>query len=419
MPQVASAQAVTFTADVAPILIENCVTCHRAGGQGPMSLETYDAVRPWAPIIADKVASRQMPPFHIDSNIGIQSFKGDRRLSDQEIATLVSWVESGAEMGDPALMPELPVFPDATAWEIGEPDIVVDWYYELPATGPDHFGSLYSEPINVPGEGDRYIKAIQSRPYDNQSMRTVHHALSHSQGQGDGGAEEQFLVEYASGKRAEFYPDDAGVLVPDGESVRLSYHLHPIGEPVSIRFQLGIVLHPEGYVPEHRRWTKQMARVSHDIDLPPNQVTRTDGYFTMQENAMITAFQPHMHALGRYQCIELIYPSGSAGAATETVSCAHWDYNWHTIYNYADDVAPIAPKGTVVHLISYFDNTHNNPGANDPDNWAGDGERTVDEMSFAWIGWIELTDEEYTAKLEERKRLRQEAEAVVDATVAR
>lgn len=411
MPQSASAQAsfassngaaVTYAGEVAAILNENCVTCHRADGGAPMSLTTYEEVRPWARVIRDRVASRKMPPWHIDPNIGIQKFKGDISLTNEEIATVVAWVEAGAPLGDPARIPEPPQFASSAAWEIGEPDLIVEWDYTVPAAGPDEFGDLYSEPIEL--KEDRYIKAIQSRAVDSQSRRVVHHALSYAQGQGTGGADEQFLVEYASGKRAEFYPDDAGVLLPAGTKIRLSYHMHPVGEEIDAKFQLGIVLHPKGYEPEFRRWTKQLGQRSADIDLPPNQVTRTDGYVYFHENAKITAWQPHMHALGTYQCIELIYPTAGATAKTETLSCAHWDYNWHTIYNYADDVAPLVPKGTVVHIISYFDNTANNPGNHDPNNWTGDGDRTIDEMSFSWIGWVELTDEQYLEQLEKRKQ---------------
>lgn len=428
VPAPASAQAavassdeipVTYAGEVAEIINENCVTCHREGGVAPMSLMTYDEVEQWAPLIRMKVANREMPPWHIDPDIGIQKFKGDRSLTEEEIAAIVTWADNGAPMGDAADIPDPPEFGDLTAsggepWEIGEPDVIAEWDYDVPATGPDHFGDVYSDPIEL--EEDRYIKAIQTRTLDAKSRRVVHHALSYAQGEGTGGANEQFLVEYASGKRAEFYPDDAGVLLPAGTKIRLSYHMHPVGEEITAKVQLGIVLHPKGYEPEHRRWTKQLGQRSALIDLPPNQVTRTDGYVYFHKNAKITAFQPHMHALGTYQCLELIYPTPGATARTETVSCANWDYNWHTIYNYADDAAPIVPKGTVAHIISYFDNTENNPGNHDPDNWTGDGPRTIDEMSFAWIGWVELTDAEYREELEQRREQSQEADVVADAT---
>jgi hypothetical protein len=114
-----------------------------------------------------------------------------------------------------------------------------------------------------------------------------------------------------------------------------------------------------------------------------------------------------MHGLGTYQCLELIYPSTGATAQTEIVSCAHWDYNWHTIYNYADDVQPLVPAGTVGHMISFFDNTESNPGNHDARNWVGDGGRTIDEMSFSWLGWVDLTDEQYNEELAQRNTMQE------------
>ena len=136
---------VTFTRDVAPILYESCVVCHRAGEMAPMSLTTYAEVRPWARSIRNRVVAREMPPWHIDKNIGIQDFKEDISLADEQIATVAAWVDAGAPMGDPADLPVMPEFPDWSEWQIGEPDLVVRYPdYLVPAEGPDLFGSLYA-----------------------------------------------------------------------------------------------------------------------------------------------------------------------------------------------------------------------------------------------------------------------------------
>jgi len=142
------------------------------------------------------------------------------------------------------------------------------------------------------------------------------------------------------------------------------------------------------------------------LDIPAGQVVRHDGYTRLNKAARITGFQPHMHQLGKRQCLELIYPSGK----TEMVSCASWDFNWHIAYNYQDDVAPIVPSGTVLHVISYHDNTAGNRAAHDPKNWAGSGNRTIDEMAFAHISWYDLTDQEYEQELAARTRVRKTAE---------
>jgi hypothetical protein len=374
---------------------------------------TYDEVRPWAPLIQYKVVNRQMPPWHIDRNIGIQKFKNDRALSDEEVATISAWVNAGAPQGNPGDMPAQQQFADATEWTIGKPDVVVSWEYTVPAVGADLFGDIYTQDLIGKMKNGRYIKAIETRAVDDASRRVVHHALSYASNTGDisDQEEDQFLVEYASGKSAEIYPDNSGVLIQPDTQIRLSYHMHPVGVETNAKVELGIVFYPEDVVPEYRRWSKQLAQRQSLIDIPGGEVVRTDGYVYFHTNATITAFQPHMHGLGSYQCLELIYPSGGATAQTEMVSCANWDYNWHTIYNYDDDVAPLVPAGTVAHVISYFDNTENNPGNHDARNWTGDGGRTIDEMSFSWLGWYSMTDEQYVAELDRRKALQSDAMA--------
>ena len=126
---------VTFTRDVAPILYENCVSCHRPGELAPMALRSYDEVRPWARGIKDKVTSGEMPPWFADARHGF--FKNDTRLLPNEIDTIARWVDAGAPRGDQSDLPELPTFIDG--WQLGEPDLIV--------TLPE---------VNVPAEGDDY-----------------------------------------------------------------------------------------------------------------------------------------------------------------------------------------------------------------------------------------------------------------------
>jgi hypothetical protein len=140
------------------------------------------------------------------------------------------------------------------------------------------------------------------------------------------------------------------------------------------------------------------------IDLPSGEVVRTDGYTLHSKPARLIAYQPHMHTRGLYQCIELIYPSNpSKIMKREMINCAHWNYNWHLVYNYADDAAPLVPAGTIIHIISWHDNSTKNRYNPDPKNWVGYGQRTIDEMGFAWVGWIDLTQQEYEQQLADRK----------------
>lgn len=401
--------SLTFTKDVAPILQRSCQNCHRPGEIAPMSLLTFQDVRPWARAIKTKVVSRAMPPWHIDQTIGITQFKNDASLSDREIQTIVEWVDAGAPQGDIADMPPPRQFIESGLWQIGTPDLIIKFpAYDVAAAGPDQFGELFAD---IPIDEDRYIKAIQTRSTTPASHRVVHHALSYSVDRTEenamGTPEGQFLVEYAQGKNAEVYPDGSGVLLKKGQQARLSYHLHSIGEATKAEVELGLLLYPTGYVPEHIRWSRQLAQPTTPIDIPAGTVTRSDGYTILHKPARLISFQPHMHNLGKRQCIELIYPTSGTRASTEILNCANFNNNWHLTYNYADDVQPLLPAGTILHNIQWHDNSPTNPRALDTNNWVGDGQRTIDEMGFFWIGWIDLTEEEYKTQLEERKAKQQ------------
>ena len=400
----------TFADDIAPIFYDSCVTCHRPGEIAPMSLISYQDARPWARSIKNKVETRAMPPWHLDQNIGVQDFLNDPSLSDDQIATIVKWVDAGAPQGNPANTPTPPEFAPADAWQIGEPDLVVQFpAYEVAAAGPDVFGDLYTD---FGLTEDRYITAIQTKPVGDKARQVVHHALSYAveqdeEGERMGGG--QFLVEYASGKQAELYPEGTGLKLAAGTEARLSYHMHSIGEPTDALVELGIKFLPVGAEPEHVRYSKQLAG-SHGqtigvLDIPAGEVSRSDGYERFSKAAKITMFQPHMHMLGTYQCIEFIYPTQPVRA--ETVNCARFDYNWHMNYNYSDDSMPLIPAGTILHTTTWFDNSSGNRGNRDPNNWVGAGQRTMDEMGFAWIGWYDLTDEEYEAEVAARHGARE------------
>ena len=410
----AGEQAVTFTKEVAPILQRSCVACHRPGLSAPMSLMTYEDARPWARAIKTRVAAREMPPWHLDRNVGIQQFKDNPSLSDAEISTIVKWADGGAPRGNAADMPPQRQFADGSEWAIGKPDLIVRFpAYKVPATGPDVFPDLYA-PVGL--TEDRYIKAIQTRPVSSAARRVVHHAIvtmipaegAAAGDDADSGGGGQFIVEYASGKAPEIYPENSGLLLKAGQTLKLGNHLHSVGEATAAEVEVGFMLYPKGHVPKYIRYSTHHGDPTPDplesLDIPAGEITRVDGYTMHTKPGKIIAFQPHMHIRGKYQCFELIYPSNpSKVLKRETINCANWNYNWHLVYNYADDAAPLVPAGTIVHIISWHDNTAANRYNPDPKNWVGYGDRTVDEMGFSWLGWVDLTEQEYEQEWAARK----------------
>lgn len=437
----------TFSRDVLPILQRSCQKCHRPGASGPMSLVTYDEARPWARSIRARVSARVMPPWHIDRSIG--EYLEDPSLSDDEIATIVTWVDSGAPQGNPADAPPPVQFADADEWTYGEPDLIVRMQkgFVIPAEGPDFTPNEIVDPGITE---DRYVKWVQIIP---DAKRAVHHSHIYVEapegadtsvlnlGMGSNTATELDLIEYGTGNDADIFPDGTAKVIKAGSLFRFSSHYHPYGEEVQDRQRVGIKFYPRGVVPRyvvtsHRirtgvgyDWTLNreaiedlLLRAGHKLDIdepamptgllvqenplhaaaqlsiPPNSVVRHDRYWPLPDHALIISFQPHMHFRGRRLTLEAIHLDGRREVLTDAT---HYEQNWQITYKYK--VPHLFPKGTILHTISYHDNTANNPNNPDPTAWVGWGSRTMDEMGHGWTDIAFLTDAQYQEELESRR----------------
>jgi len=397
----------TFSKDVAPILQRSCQGCHRPGSIAPMSFITYEETRPWARAIKQRVTAREMPPFFIDRTIGVQKFKNDPSLSDDEITKIAGWVDAGAPKGDPADMPPPRQFPDEDNWQIGTPDLVV----ELPAphvVKPEQ-SDVWANYVSPTGlTEDRYIRAVETKP-GKGAREVVHHAITHLlQPDEDTPADddtfvedETFLNEYGIGKPGDVFPEGAGRLIKAGAKVFFQLHYHAVGREITDRTRVGFKFYPKGYVPKYVQHTSAMGGSRAGIDIPAGaDNVRGDGYFRLKQPVRFTSFQPHMHNRGKAMCMEAILPDMSI----EPLSCAKFNFSWHIVYNYADDATPLLPAGTIIHVTSWHDNSPSNKTNPDPRNWVGSGARTIDEMGFAWVNYYYLTQDEYEQAVKERAR---------------
>jgi hypothetical protein len=392
---------VTFTKDVAPILQRSCQNCHHPGSIAPMSLMTYEDARPWAASIRMRVSNREMPPWYIERNVGIQKFKDDPSLSDRDVATIVKWVDEGSPRGNSADMPAARVFDDTDRWHIGKPDLTVQLPKEQ-VIGPIEPDSWRDFTVDTGLKEDRYIQAVETKP-STGAQRVVHHASSSMMFPGDGGDERGgFLNEYAIGKNADIFPEEAGRLIKAGTKLRVNMHYHSIGEEVKDQTSIGFKFFPKGYNPRYTVVTQHVGdSFEEGIDIPAGaDNVRNDGYFVLPRPAIVQSFQPHMHNRGKRMCVEAIHVEGKI----ETLSCAKHNFAWMLVYNYADDVAPVLPAGTIIHVIGWHDNTVANRYNPDPRNWVGFGNRSIDDMSFAWMSFHYLTEQDYKEKLQERTK---------------
>ena len=363
--QAARTDTVTFTKDIAPILQRSCQSCHRPDSLAPMSLISYEEVRPFARAIKQRTGLRNkrgvMPPWFIEKDLGIQHFKDDISLSDAEVATIAKWADSGAPQGSPADMPPPRVWADANAWQIGTPDLIVDTpAVSMKAISPDWWGVLAPAPTGM--TEDRYVSAVEIKEVNDSRKKegratvgglfVFHHAVMAVIAQGGPGGGLGGWPVHEVGRNADIFNPDAGRLLRAGSHVVFpSVHLHANGKDTTANLQIGFTFHPKGYQPKLREQVMNIG--TGDIDLKGMEANqRIDAYQTLTQPMKLSVFEPHMHAAGVRMCVEAIY-----GSLVETLNCAGYDHSWVKTYQYADEAAPLLPRGTILHVIAYFDNT--------------------------------------------------------------
>jgi hypothetical protein len=406
----------TFTKDIAPIFQEKCEACHRPDSIAPMSLRTYEEARPWARSIRARVADRQMPPWHISKTVGIQEFKNDRSLSDEQVATILKWVDDGAPKGNPNDMPPPVQWPTEQGWNFAklfgqtEPDLIIT---STPWTQKAGSNDTWWKPVVETGLTEpRWVRAIEIRPHTVKGRKITHHAIARLVQDEDNplfavsddptlAAQGGTFMEWAVGKQGEMMRPNSGKLMMPGSKIQWDIHYSNGGEDVTDYVELGIYFYPKGQEPHYRQVLHLMgATNAGGVDIPPNTVKATEGFFPMRENGRVESVQAHMHLRGKAMQIDAIFADGHS----QTLSLIdHFNFNWHNSYVYADDAAPLLPKGTILKITAWHDNTAANKANPDPNVWVGYGDRTVDEMAHAWVNVTYMSDEDFKAEVEARK----------------
>jgi hypothetical protein len=404
----------------------------------PMALTTYEEVRPWARAIKMRTGKREMPPWFIEKNVGIQRFKDDPSLSDDEVALIGAWVDNGAPRGNPADMPPPRQFTDTNAWSIGEPDLIIDSPAStVEAVGGDvHLPYLGAVPTGL--TEDRWIAAFEVKEYrPGETVRTVgrpgggndllvlHHQVMSSVPLEEGGAGGEdaattaavaerlkgtFNYVYEVGQNAQYIPKDVGVGLKAGGNIYFnSTHLHSIGKEVKFHSRVGFKLHPKGYQPKYPQGTSGRTGngngLGAELDIPGNtDKVRFDKFYRFDKPARMVTFEPHLHASGNRMCVEAIYPEGRS----EMLNCTGYNHAWVKTYTYEEDYAPLLPAGTILHVIGFYNNTASNPRVVDPRNWRGTGHRSIDDMLILLSKFITYSDQEFKEVVAEREaRLKQ------------
>ena len=423
-------ESITFTKDIAPILNRNCVACHRPGNIAPMSLRTYEEVRPWSEMIREKVVSRQMPPWHAAP--GEIEFSNDRRLSDEEIKKITAWVDQGISEGDTNDLPEPPSFSEA--WQIGQPDAVfaMDQDYTLDTDLVDHY--LYFRiPTNF--KEDKWVQAVEFRP---GNSKVVHHAVAYIETP-EHAAQERRLnpsnsaakvwslldtqlpsVELMDGTTRRMKPD--APIVNDGCSVRdaqeiggrnnsdvLSVYapgreadVWPAGTAKKIPAGSNIVLQMH-YAKKRGTIEKDRTSVALIFAKAPvekmvgtrsiiNQLFaipagaenhKVTACWTYQRDVELISFMPHMHVRGKSMKYEVVYPDGRRQTLLDVPV---YDFHWQTLYSLKKPL--MIPSGSTIQVTAHFDNSERNMHNPDPTKIIRQGSATYDEMMIGFLTYV-------------------------------
>jgi len=401
-PASANEAAVTYHKDVAPIMQENCQTCHRPSGfnlsglVAPMSFMSYAETRPWARAIARKVESREMPPWFADEPKGV--FENERGLTDDQIATILAWVEAGAPAGDRADAPEPRVFAEKQhdGWSHGTPDFVVqmDDTFTVPDDAYDiniSFDARISEDL-MPE--DTWVRGWELRT--GADGTGVHHMCTFvrpEDGQVLTGADKSavalggLLSCVAEGGESGLLPDGYGMLIQKGSVVNFNMHFNKEpgpGTSFDVRAEVGFFV--EDRPVAHQVITDTLG--NNGFVIPPNHPNYRIGMArTLEKDILVLNYWPHAHLRAKASRYVAYYPDGTEELLLDV---PRYDQSWQVTYKYREP--KLLPKGTRIEAEFWYDSTAERAARRgfDADRPAWFGQRTNDEMSLGFISYAEL-----------------------------
>ena len=362
---------VTFSKDVAPIFYKSCAGCHRPGEIAPMSLLTYKDARPWARAIREKVASRQMPPWHADPRHG--EWRNDRRISQEAVDTIVSWVDTGAKEGDPNDLPPAPQF--TAGWRIGKPDET----FSVPEQSVPADGVVDYQYLTVPTnfKEDHWITAAEIR---SSGSEAVHHVIVFIQEPGTSRADARLLVGFAPGEDPAMYAPGFARKVPAGSNLVFQIHYTPNGTALKSITMVGLI-YAKAPV-KYSVVTRPVLEVRFVIPAgDPNYEVKST--YTFNEPAHLYSFMPHMHLRGKDFEYRAIFPDGTSKIL---LSVPSYDFSWQTYYVTKEPIA--VPKGTKIECVAHYDNSTNNKYNPDPTKAVRWGDQTWEEMMIGWLSFV-------------------------------
>jgi mono/diheme cytochrome c family protein len=385
---------VTFTKDVAPILQQNCQSCHRPGEGTPFSMLTYEDARPWAAAMKQMVVTRAMPPWFEDGHT--EKFENKRSLTQAQIDTIAAWVDAGAPKGDLKDMP--PPIDFVSGWSIPKPDKIYQLPkpFSIPATG-----ILDYQYVIIPTgfTKDTWVQDVEAAPTDRS---VVHHIVAYVRVPGSNYFKDQplnqffmapparadvtaakddvpsdWLVGYAPGQPPDIFKPGEAKLIPAGSDIVLEVHYMPEGKASTDQSNVGLVLAKQP--PTERVMT--LSTGNEKFRIPPGDPNyRVDASFTFQREVTLLGMHPHMHMRGKDMSFRIVFPNGET---KDVLNVPNYNWRWQLWYNLARPIT--LPAGSRIECTAHYDNSAKNPENPDPTKTVTWGQQSFDEMMVCFF----------------------------------
>ena len=386
-------KSISYSQEVAPILLENCSVCHRKGGVGPWAMTDYNMVKGFSLMMREVIRTKRMPPWHADPFIG--QFSNDRSLNNEEIKTLVHWIEAGAPKGegaDPLLGTAISQSEWANEEELGPPDYVINIpATDIPATGVVDY--QYKFVKNTVGK-DVWVKAAEVLPGDKAVLHHVITSFGQLETRGPRKGRLKYrdrkgLRGYAPGINSNPYPDGGGIFLPADVAFEFQMHYTPVGRATVDETRMGIWVSEEK--PKHEIFSMMILnpriRIPAGVKEHKESATRV-----VSKDALLYSVLVHAHYRGKKMVVAAYYPNGT----TEVLlSVPNYDFNWQTSYDLEEP--KFLPAGTTLIQHQWWDNSAQNLANPDPTVEVTWGDQSFEEMLFGAYLMRVLKEEELPA----------------------
>jgi hypothetical protein len=368
---------VSYEQQIVPILEQRCVSCHRDGGAAPWSMDSHAMVMGWAPMIRETLLTRRMPPGQIDHHFA-DRYADVHHISDDEMLSLMTWLESGAGRDD-RLSDPLPLLKRSdSAWELGEPDLIVEFpAHKIPATGVLDYSFV---PIELGLTEDKWVSAYE---FDVGDKAALHHIIVYTQdarqqrqNASQGGSRTNF-GGYAPGRGHVLLDENTGIRLRRDMRFMIQFHYTTVGRELTDKSRLGLYFRDT----PPRQELVRTAVMNGEFVIPPGAREFPVGAATVfNEDTYLYSFAPHMHYRGKHIRFVAHYPDGRNELL---LSIPNFQHNWQMVYRLREPL--LLPKGTRIEALGGFDNSVYNPINPDPGRAVTWGEQVWDEMFITWM----------------------------------